>query len=65
MATKNDITGDSLVTKSTTDNYRDGWDRIFGKKEKKPFKSTEMKEKKSCGNCDKCKCPQDKQDGKS
>ena len=32
MATRNDITGDSLTTKSATDSYRNGWDRIFGKK---------------------------------
>jgi len=30
MATKNDITGDALVSKPTTDNYRDNYDRIFG-----------------------------------
>ncbi len=28
----NDITGDKIATKSSTDDYRDGWDRIFGKK---------------------------------
>lgn len=33
MTTRNDITGDTLQTKATTDKYRDGWDRIFGKKE--------------------------------
>lgn len=32
MATKNDITGDPLVSKSPTEAYRDGWDLIFGKK---------------------------------
>jgi len=32
MATKNDITGDSLTSKSPTKAYDDGWDRIFGKK---------------------------------
>ena len=32
MATNNDITGDSLVSKSPTEAYRDGWDRIFGQK---------------------------------
>jgi hypothetical protein len=32
MATINEITGDSLTTKRTTDAYRDGWERIFGKK---------------------------------
>lgn len=34
---KNDITGDSLVTRSSTDAYRDGWDRIF----KKPVVTSE------------------------
>ena len=29
----NSITGDGLVTKAATDAYRDGWDRIFKKKE--------------------------------
>lgn len=29
----NPITGDSLINKSTTDAYREGYDRIFGKKE--------------------------------
>ena len=28
----NDITGDILATKPTTDAYKSGWDRIFGKK---------------------------------
>ena len=32
MATKNDITGDSLTSKASTKAYDDGWDRIFGKK---------------------------------
>lgn len=32
MATKNDVTGDSIVSRSTNKNYSDGWDRIFGKK---------------------------------
>lgn len=34
MAATNDITGDKLVSKKTEESYRDGWDRIFGKKEK-------------------------------
>lgn len=34
MAAKNDITGDELITKATTNAYADGWDRIFGNKEK-------------------------------
>ena len=32
MTTKNDVTGDSLITKAPTDAYRDGWDTIFKKK---------------------------------
>lgn len=32
MSSTNDITGDYLVNKATTDAYRDGYDRIFGKK---------------------------------
>ena len=32
MATKNDITGDSLKSKGQSKAYDDGWDRIFGKK---------------------------------
>lgn len=28
----NDVTGDTLQNKQTNDNYRDGWDRIFGNK---------------------------------
>lgn len=34
MATTNDITGDSIQTKTNNQQYRDGWDRIFGKKTK-------------------------------
>ena len=33
MTTKNDVTGDSLITKAPTDAYRDGWDAIFKKKD--------------------------------
>lgn len=32
MATKNDITGDSITSKITTQEYRDGHERIFSKK---------------------------------
>lgn len=35
MATRNDITGDSLTTKSATEAFRNGWERIFGKNEQK------------------------------
>lgn len=34
MTARNDITGDMIQTKGSTDAYRDGWDRIFGKKNK-------------------------------
>lgn len=27
----NDITGDSILTRSSTEKYRDNWDKIFGK----------------------------------
>jgi hypothetical protein len=32
MVAKNDITGDSIKTKGVTNNYRDNYDLIFGKK---------------------------------
>jgi|LakMenEpi03Aug12_release.lakeMendotaPanAssembly.Ray.scaffolds.fasta_scaffold133810_3 hypothetical protein len=35
MATKNDITGDAIQTKLASDLYRQNWDKIFGKKDKK------------------------------
>lgn len=30
MTTKNDHTGDTLMTKPASDAFRSGWDRIFG-----------------------------------
>ena len=33
---KNNITGDSLVSKPNTDAYRNNWDRIFGKNKTEP-----------------------------
>ena len=32
MATTNEHTGDSLITKAPTDAYRNGWDALFKKK---------------------------------
>lgn len=32
---KNDVTGDEIKTKVSTQAYRDGWDRIFGNKNEK------------------------------
>ena len=34
MAAKNDITGDSIKSKTSTKAYADGWEKIFGKKKK-------------------------------
>ena len=39
---KNDITGDTLVSKKNTDKFRDNYDRIFGKP---------VFEKKKCESC--------------
>lgn len=35
MTSKNDITGDEIKSKTNSDAYRDGWERIFGNKDKK------------------------------
>jgi YgiT-type zinc finger domain-containing protein len=35
MSSKNDITGDTIATKATSEEYRNNWDAIFGKKKKK------------------------------
>ncbi len=36
MATaRNDITGDAITTKTSTDAFRDGWTRIYGDKKSK------------------------------
>ena len=35
MPAKNDITGDSIISKTSTDAYRDSWERIFGMKQEK------------------------------
>lgn len=32
MAAKNDVTGDSLVSKVSSEAYKANWDAIFGKK---------------------------------
>lgn len=34
MTTKNDITGDALKSKPSSDKYRENWERIFGQKKK-------------------------------
>lgn len=35
MAAKNDVTGDRIASKANSQEYRDGMDRIFGKKKAK------------------------------
>lgn len=35
MTSKNDITGDDIKSKTSSDQYREGWDRIFGNKQAK------------------------------
>lgn len=35
MTSKNDITGDDIKTKPSTNAYADGWERIFGSNRKK------------------------------
>lgn len=32
MATHNDVTGDEIISKPSSKEYEDGWERIFGKK---------------------------------
>lgn len=45
MAARNDVTGDSITTKSSSNAYRDNWDRIFGEKNKtKESESDEQKD---------------------
>ncbi len=43
---RNDVTGDPLVSKSPTNSYRDGWERIFGNKTESPKENTESSEQK-------------------
>ena len=44
MTTKNDITGDPIVSKPSNDRYREGWDKIFKPKDNK--QTDEKTEKK-------------------
>lgn len=46
MATKNDVTGDSLVTNPSTQAYRDNWDAIFSKPKVAEEQDTQEKEEK-------------------
>lgn len=42
MATKNDITGDKIASKTLSKQGRDNWDNIFKKKEKPKGTETEQ-----------------------
>ncbi len=42
---KNDVTGDSIQSKSSSQRYRDNWEKIFGKKPSKDL-TTKRKESK-------------------
>lgn len=45
MATKNDVTGDTIATKGVlSEQGRDNWDRIFGKKEPEKVEETAEQE---------------------
>ena len=37
MVTKNDITGDELRSKTSTDKFRDNWDGVFSKEQSVPI----------------------------
>lgn len=43
MAAKNDVTGDSIRSKGLSQQGRDNWDKIFGKKEQKPVHPAETR----------------------
>lgn len=48
MATKNDITGDLIQTRTVTQTYRDNYDLIFGNKNgRKDEKKTDETERES------------------
>jgi hypothetical protein len=44
MATKNEITGDSIKSKGPSKAYSDNWESIFGKKKKDEKKDRDKKE---------------------
>lgn len=36
MATRNDVTGDQIKSRGNSQQYKDNWDAIFGKKKEQP-----------------------------
>jgi hypothetical protein len=45
-AAVNEITGARLVSRAPTEAYKDGWDRIFGKKEEEKPPEPKVEDKK-------------------
>ena len=43
MATKNDVTGDTIQSRTNNKKYSDNWDKIFGKKDKEIIEAKEGK----------------------
>lgn len=43
MTAKNDVTGDAIKSKVNSEEYRNNWDAIFGKKKEEPIKQEEKK----------------------
>lgn len=43
MATKNDVTGDEIKTKTNSELYRENYDKIFRKKQEKDAKEFDEK----------------------
>ena len=62
MASKNDITGDSIKSKTGDQKkYADGWDAIFGKKDQK-VKQQDMTELNGDGNRDRGRYGEDERE---
>lgn len=62
MASKNDITGDSIKSKTGDQKkYSDGWDAIFGKKDQKA-KQQDMTELNGDGNRDRGRYGEDERE---
>ncbi len=51
MTTKNDVTGDSLITKAPTDAYRDNYDAIFNKPKQPHVPETKKLAHDTCFEC--------------
>lgn len=45
MIAKNDVTGDLIKSRASSESYRDGYDRIFGKANKSESKTMDEKER--------------------